>query len=99
MHLRRRGTRPGTVGHSVWGVEVEIADAAVLDRIDLLPPGETGEIVIRGHNVFAGYLNRPDATAEVMIDGRATRLTPARCSRGAGKASAATSTRGWCAWC
>lgn len=63
------GTRPGTVGHAVWGVDVEVADAAVLDRIDLLPPGEIGEIVIRGHNVFAGYLNRPEATAEVMIDG------------------------------
>lgn len=69
VNQRAFGTRPGTVGHSVWGVEVEIADAGVLDRIELLPPGETGEIVIRGHNVFAGYLNRPEATAEVMIDG------------------------------
>ena len=69
VNQRAFGTRPGTVGHSVWGVEVEIADAAVLDRIDLLPSGETGEIVIRGHNVFAGYLNRPEATAEVMVDG------------------------------
>ena len=69
VNQRAFGTRAGTVGHSVWGVEVEIADAAVLDRIELLAPGETGEIVIRGHNVVAGYLNRPEATAEVMIDG------------------------------
>jgi long-chain acyl-CoA synthetase len=63
------GTRPGTVGHPVWGVEVEIAEADVEDRIELLPAGELGEIVIRGHNVFAGYLGRPEATAEALVDG------------------------------
>ena len=63
------GTRPGTVGHAVWGVEVEVADESVLDRIELLEPGQLGEIVIRGHNVFAGYLDNPDATAEAVIDG------------------------------
>jgi long-chain acyl-CoA synthetase len=31
--------------------------------------GAIGEIAIRGHNVMRGYLNRPDATAEVMRDG------------------------------
>jgi long-chain acyl-CoA synthetase len=63
------GTRPGTVGHPIWGVEVEIADAAVDDRIELLPAGALGEIVIRGHNVFAGYLGRPEATREAVVDG------------------------------
>lgn len=63
------GTRPGTVGHAVWGVEVEITDATDFDRVQLLPPGELGEIVVRGHNVFAGYLDRPDATADAMVDG------------------------------
>ncbi|WP_461712423.1 AMP-binding enzyme, partial [Streptomyces sp. DSM 41013] len=61
--------RPGTVGRPIWGVEVEIARAEVEDRIELLPVGETGEIVIRGHNVMAGYLNRPEATAEAIVDG------------------------------
>jgi long-chain acyl-CoA synthetase len=69
VNQRIFGTRAGTVGHSVWGVEVEVADADVPGRIELLPPGETGELVIRGHNVFSGYLNRPEATAEVMVDG------------------------------
>ncbi|MEU9702493.1 long-chain fatty acid--CoA ligase [Streptomyces sp. NPDC047981] len=63
------GTRPGTVGHPVWGVEVEVADAGVDDRIELLADGEIGEVVVRGHNVFAGYLDDPEATAAAVVDG------------------------------
>jgi len=63
------GTRAGTVGHPIWGVEVEVADETVEGRIDLLPAGRLGEIVIRGHNVFAGYLDDPEATAEAVVDG------------------------------
>ncbi|GAA0416750.1 AMP-dependent synthetase [Actinoplanes capillaceus] len=63
------GAKPGTVGHPIWGVEVEIARPEVPERIEFLPDGELGEIVIRGHNVFAGYLNRPEASAEALIDG------------------------------
>jgi long-chain acyl-CoA synthetase len=63
------GTRAGTIGHPVWGVEVEIARAEVEERIELLPAGELGEIVIRGHNVFAGYLGRPEATRAAIVDG------------------------------
>ncbi|ORA22903.1 long-chain-fatty-acid--CoA ligase [Mycobacterium aquaticum] len=61
--------RPGTVGRPVWGVEVEIARDDVSDRIEFVRTGERGEVVVRGHNVFKGYLGRPDATAEVMVDG------------------------------
>ena len=32
-------------------------------------PGEVGEIWLRGGNVFSGYLNRPEANAEVFADG------------------------------
>jgi long-chain acyl-CoA synthetase len=63
------GPRAGSVGHQVWGCEVEIARAEVDDRIELLPPGELGEIVIRGHNVFSGYLGNPEETAKAMVDG------------------------------
>ncbi|WP_229075654.1 long-chain fatty acid--CoA ligase [Actinoplanes sp. DH11] len=63
------GARPGTVGHPIWGVDVEIARPEIPERIEFVPDGELGEIVIRGHNVFAGYLNRPEATAEALIDG------------------------------
>ena len=34
-----------------------------------LPPGEVGELWVKGPNVVAGYWNRPDADAEVMREG------------------------------
>jgi long-chain acyl-CoA synthetase len=63
------GRKPGSVGHPIWGVDVEIARAEVEDRVELLPVGEVGEIVIRGHNVMKGYLGRPEATAAAIVDG------------------------------
>ena len=61
--------RPGTVGRPLWGVDVEIADPAIEDRIEVLPRGELGEIVARGHNLFKGYLGNPEATAAAVVDG------------------------------
>ena len=63
------GVEPGSIGHPIWGVEVEIADPEVDDAIVLRQTGEVGEIVIRGHNVFAGYHGRDDATAAAIVDG------------------------------
>ncbi|HLZ38380.1 MAG TPA: long-chain fatty acid--CoA ligase [Mycobacteriales bacterium] len=62
------GRKPGSIGHPIWGVEVEIANAELEDRIELLPTGEIGEIVIRGHNVMKGYWNRPEATKAAIVD-------------------------------
>jgi long-chain acyl-CoA synthetase len=62
-------TKPGTIGRPIWGVDADIAAADVEGRIELLPAGELGEIVVRGHCVMLGYLNRPDETAAVMVDG------------------------------
>ena len=63
------GRRVGSIGHPIWGVEVDIARADVEDRVELLPPGEVGEVVIRGHNVMKRYHNRPEATAAAIVDG------------------------------
>ncbi|MFJ8739331.1 long-chain fatty acid--CoA ligase [Embleya sp. NPDC127516] len=69
FNQRVLGRRPGTVGHAIRGVEVAVAAADVEARIDLLPVGTVGEVVIRGHNVFAGYLDDPEATAAAIVDG------------------------------
>ena len=61
--------KPGTVGRPA-GPEVAIMDEAGT----LLPAGETGEIVIRGPNVTAGYENNPKANAEAFTDRKSTRL-------------------------
>ena len=39
------------------------------DESNLLPPGEQGEIVVRGDLVMTGYFNMPDETAETIRDG------------------------------
>lgn len=53
--------RPGTVGHPLPGVEVRIVDR---ETQQTLPQGEVGIIEVRGANVFAGYWNMPEKTAE-----------------------------------
>jgi acyl-CoA synthetase (AMP-forming)/AMP-acid ligase II len=55
--------RAGTVGGPFPGQEARVVDVSGRDG---LPPGEIGEIEVRGPHVFAGYINRPDATAEAF---------------------------------
>ena len=55
--------RPGTVGGPFPGQEARVVDVRTRQP---LPPGEIGEIEVRGPHVFAGYWNRPDATAEAF---------------------------------
>jgi malonyl-CoA/methylmalonyl-CoA synthetase len=60
--------RPGRVGLPLPGVDVRLIDD---DGQELgASDGETmGEIVVRGPNLFTGYLNRPEATAEALRGG------------------------------
>jgi long-chain acyl-CoA synthetase len=57
--------RPGTIGLPLPGLEAEIRP---LDDLDgrALPPGERGELCVRGPNVMKGYWNRPEETAKVF---------------------------------
>ncbi len=52
--------KPGSVGRPLPGVDVGIFDPQTLQR---LANGNTGEIWVRGPNVFSGYWNNPEATA------------------------------------
>jgi thioesterase domain-containing protein/acyl carrier protein len=56
--------KPGSVGLPA-GPEVAIMDEAGA----LLPPGEQGEIVIRGANVTRGYQNNPEANEKAFTQG------------------------------
>ncbi|GAC57700.1 putative acid--CoA ligase [Gordonia hirsuta DSM 44140 = NBRC 16056] len=55
----------GTVGPAMPGQQIRIVDPEGRD----VPTGERGEVLIGGPAVMRGYLNRPDATAETLIDG------------------------------
>ncbi len=46
---------PGRVGPAIRGIEMKL--------------GENDEILVRGPNIFAGYWNRPQETAQVLRDG------------------------------
>lgn len=51
------------IGMPVHDTEIFIVD----DHLNLLPPGEIGEILVRGGTVFAGYFNDAKRTAEKLI--------------------------------
>ncbi len=53
--------KPGTVGFPLPGVEVRITDK---DTGEILPNGDTGVLEVRGPNVFKGYWQMPEKTAE-----------------------------------
>ena len=57
--------RFGSSGRTVQPMDIKICD----ENHDELPIGQTGEIVIRGENVMAGYWKNPEATASTIIDG------------------------------
>lgn len=57
--------RYGKVGIPVPGAEVRLVDDAGND----VPLGEPGEVIARGPALMKSYINRPDATAETIVDG------------------------------
>ncbi len=66
--------RPGSVGRGMPNQEIWLVDADGMR----LPPGNVGELVVRGSHVMIGYWRRPDDTRSVIhIDSR----TGERCLR------------------
>lgn len=55
----------GSVGMPLPGTELSVVD----DEGRCLVPGEDGEIVLRGPQVFSGYLDLPEATREAFYPG------------------------------
>ena len=63
------GVRPGVGMIGVPLPNVEMRIVALDDPLRVLPPGEVGEIAIRGPNVTAGYWNQPEMTAKSYAGG------------------------------
>ncbi|MGG5887221.1 AMP-binding protein [Falsiroseomonas sp. HC035] len=59
--------RAGIIGLPLPGIEMRIV--ALDEPTREIPPGEIGEIAIRGPNVFSGYWNRPEDNAAAFADG------------------------------
>ena len=55
----------GSVGKPIFHSAMRVVDEAGLDA----PPGEVGELLIRGPHVCSGYWRNPEATTEALRDG------------------------------
>lgn len=58
--------RDGSVGLPMPNVEAAIMNP---ETRELLPPGQVGEIVVKGPNIMRGYWNRPDETEAIFSNG------------------------------
>lgn len=54
-----------SIGRPAFGVDLRLCDENLVD----VKRGEVGEIVTRSDGVMSGYLDMPDQTAEVIVDG------------------------------
>ncbi|MBS3817658.1 MAG: AMP-binding protein [Candidatus Thermoplasmatota archaeon] len=57
--------RVETVGRVMPDQEIKVVD----DSGNEQPPGETGELLVKGYNVMKGYYNKPEATEETIEKG------------------------------
>ena len=56
--------KAGSVGTAMYGHEMKIVD----EDMNELSSGSIGDIIVKGDNVMMGYLNRPEATAETIVN-------------------------------
>jgi len=57
--------KPASCGRAMPNFEVKVIDDSGAE----CPPGQPGELTVKGSSVIMGYVNRPDATAESIVDG------------------------------
>jgi len=57
--------KPGSIGTVIPGVEIRIVNDQGAD----CPPGEVGELILRGDNVMKGYYKDDAATRKVIVNG------------------------------
>ena len=58
-------SHPTSTGRASWPMLVEVRD----ENLKPVPTGQSGEIWFFGPMLIRGYWNRPDATAETIVDG------------------------------
>ena len=58
-------SHPTSTGRASWPMMVEVRD----ENLKPVPTGQSGEIWFFGPMLIRGYWNRPDATAETIVDG------------------------------
>jgi len=58
-------TKPGSIGLPIPGFQARVVDPAG----KAVSTGQVGELIVKGPGVMKGYLNRPRATAETVVDG------------------------------
>jgi acyl-[acyl-carrier-protein]-phospholipid O-acyltransferase/long-chain-fatty-acid--[acyl-carrier-protein] ligase len=58
--------KSGSCGKIVLGLAAQVRDPVTGERISM---HDTGMLWVRGANVFGGYLNEPERTAEVLVNG------------------------------
>src|SRR5690606_37719650 len=59
--------KAGSIGQPLRGTVVSLRDLA--DPATEVPPGEKGEICVKGPQVMQGYWNRPEETVQQFVDG------------------------------
>ena len=59
--------KPGSIGLPVPGTLISLRDLS--DPSREVPPGERGEVCVRGPQVMNGYWRRPEETASQFVDG------------------------------